>query len=389
MGEQKFTTFDDDDVDRSALATADSEHDRESTSKKVQFCKQLTLVLPMLAVGVSAFFFSLQQLYAKLVQGRIPAFQLLFVRSIVQCMIAIVLIRKQNGELSLPGVFGDRAVMHWLVLRGFVGFGGLGGAMWSSQLLPLADAQTLVWTSPIFTVFIACIFLGEKATKVEIAALCVSLSGAILVTKPSFLFNGPGGPEPLPVKGVFIALVASFSIGAVVPIVRHLGDLKVPAIINIHWQALAGVILALPCLFAAGQQDAVALPHGPLEWIVIITIGPVGFVAQSLMTWGMTRERAGPASTMRLWDVVFSFIWQGAFVAEEPLHALDFLGGALVFLGTMLSMCYKFHTKRASQTAKPTPLPEEQSIPLPFGLELDLAEESACAGGIGLRQTGI
>lgn len=351
MCKQKFAT----------LAT--TEHAANSTSRWARIVERLTPVLPMLAVGMSAFLFSVQQLYAKLLQGSIPSFELVFVRAIQQILIALVQIRRQDGKFSASGVFGHRAAILWLVARGVVGFGGMGGGTWATQLLPLADAQTLIFTSPIFTLLIACIFLGEKASLVEIVSLGVSLCGAVIVTKPSFLFSGSDGPEPLPLKGVLVACVASLSAGTVFPIVRHLGILKVPDVLIVNWQAIAGFILSVPCLFVAGQQSEVKLPNSFLEWFIMSTVGPVGFAAQSFMVWGMTRERAGPASMMRLWDVLFSFVWQGMLIAGEPLHALDFLGGGLVMLGTLIGMSYKLYMKRATQTvAKPMPLTEEGEV---------------------------
>ena len=61
---------------------------------------------------------------------------------------------------SAKHMFGEWKHLPWLFARGTVGFGGLGFGMYASQLLPLADAQTLVFTAPVFTLLVMCSHFG-------------------------------------------------------------------------------------------------------------------------------------------------------------------------------------------------------------------------------------
>lgn len=303
-------------------------------------------VLPLLAVCVSAFFFSFQPLFANMLEGRLPSFELVTVRGITQFLITLVMIRRKHGTWALEVTFGKRTAVPWLILRGVVGSGGFGFGLYASQLLPLADAQTLVFTAPVFTVLVSGLWLRERPRLMEMLALVISMSGAVLVTRPSFLFGGTGTPA-LPLSAVLIALYAACCSGSVFPIVRHLGSLKVDELLVVHYQALLGFIVAVPCFFATGQNEFARMPRDAFEWAVLSAIGPLGFIAQSFMVWGMSRERSGPASAMRLWDVVFSFIWQATLLSGEPLLWQDIAGGSLVALGTLTGVGYKMYNSRS------------------------------------------
>merc|ERR1712136_496485 len=216
-----------------------------------------------------------------------------------------VMIRRKHGTWALEVTFGKRTVVPWLILRGVVGSGGFGFGLYASQLLPLADAQTLVFTAPVFTVLVSGLWLRERPRLMEMLALVISMWGAVLVTRPSFLFGGTRTPA-LPLSAVLIALCAA-------------------------------------CFFATGQNEFARMPRDAFEWAVLSAIGPLGFIAQSFMVWGMSRERSGPASAMRLWDVVFSFIWQATLLSGEPLLWQDIAGGSLVALGTLTGVGYKIY----------------------------------------------
>merc|ERR1712136_332549 len=222
-----------------------------------------------------------------------------------------VMIRRKHGTWALEVTFGKRTVVPWLILRGVVGSGGFGFGLYASQLLPLADAQTLVFTAPVFTVLVSGLWLRERPRLMEMLALVISMWGAVLVTRPSFLFGGTRTPA-LPLSAVLIALYAACCSGSVFPIVRHLGSLKVDELLIVHYQALLGFIVAVPCFFATGQNEFARMPRDAFEWAVF-----------------------------------FSFIWQATLLSGEPLLWQDIAGGSLVALGTLTGVGYKIYNSRS------------------------------------------
>ena len=69
------------------------------------------------------------------------------------------------------------------------------------------------------------------------------MSGAVLVTRPSFLFGRTGSPA-LPLFGVLIALYAACCSGSMFPVVRHLECRKVDELLTMQKQAVLGFIVA-------------------------------------------------------------------------------------------------------------------------------------------------
>jgi drug/metabolite transporter (DMT)-like permease len=50
------------------------------------------------------------------------------------------------------------------------------------------------------------------------------------------------------------------------------------------------------------------------------------------ITIGFQREKAGIASVMRYFDVVFVILWDATVLGEQP-HALTLVGGAIILSG--------------------------------------------------------
>jgi len=56
-------------------------------------------------------------------------------------------------------------------------------------MLPLGDAISLIVTSPVMIVILACVFLKEKVTTKQLLLCLVAFLGALFISKPSFLKN--------------------------------------------------------------------------------------------------------------------------------------------------------------------------------------------------------
>merc|ERR1719167_785514 len=59
----------------------------------------------------------------------------------------------------------------------------------SVKFMPVADAITLIFTSPLFTMILAAVFMKDKVTIIKTISGAVLMAGIVLVTKPSILFH--------------------------------------------------------------------------------------------------------------------------------------------------------------------------------------------------------
>jgi drug/metabolite transporter (DMT)-like permease len=89
---------------------------------------------------------------------------------------------------------GSDSRTRWLLLgRALCGFGGLSFGLLTVQLIPIGDATVLIMTSPTFATLAAFLLLKEDFGRNEAISTVLSLVGACLVVKPTFLFGGEGG----------------------------------------------------------------------------------------------------------------------------------------------------------------------------------------------------
>jgi drug/metabolite transporter (DMT)-like permease len=63
--------------------------------------------------------------------------------------------------------------------------------------MPLADATTIGFTSPVLTVLLAAALLGERLRWSAMLALLLAFAGTIVVLRPSFAALGPAALLPL------------------------------------------------------------------------------------------------------------------------------------------------------------------------------------------------
>lgn len=57
------------------------------------------------------------------------------------------------------------------------------------KLLNMSDAIVVANTNPIWTSFLAAIFLGEKLTRKSLLFCMISFIGIVLIVKPNFIFG--------------------------------------------------------------------------------------------------------------------------------------------------------------------------------------------------------
>ncbi|MGB3165846.1 MAG: DMT family transporter [Alteraurantiacibacter sp.] len=157
-------------------------------------------------------------------------------------------------------------------------------------LLPLAEATTLGFTSPIFAVILSILLLKESVGIWRWSAVAAGFLGVIVIAQP--------GSGQIPLFGALVALGGAFMIALISIQIRDLGRTDRPLVI-VFWFALATVILTAPAL---------AFVHEPLtgeQWLLLLGIGVAGTWGQVLIT---TALRFGEVSSVIVMDYS-SLIW--------------------------------------------------------------------------------
>ena len=208
-------------------------------------------------------------------------------------------------------------------LRNLAHFTGQNLWFYSLSLITLAQVFALEFTSPIWVVVLAFLFLGERLTRARVLAVGLGFLGAIAVARP-----GAGG-DPLG-----LALAAGSAIGFAGSIVCTKMLTRTETIFCIlFWltalQAIMGIV-------ATGWDGDVAWPS-PGAWPWVALIGCAGLMAHTCLTNALAVAPATvvvPMDFLRL--PVIALV--GVAFYDEPLDAFVLLGAVLIFGGNYLNI---------------------------------------------------
>ena len=118
---------------------------------------------------ISSFAFSLMHLCVK-AMPHLPAFELVFFRSLGSLMITFFYLNKEKTP-----IFGNNKKV--LFARGAFGTIGLCLFFITLQNIPLAGAVTIQYLSPVFTTLFAIVLLGERVKKLQWVFFILPLQG--------------------------------------------------------------------------------------------------------------------------------------------------------------------------------------------------------------------
>ena len=269
---------------------------------------------------VAGFLFATMGVFVKLGSAHFGAAELAFYRSLVTflAMLGLLVARRGRGTLATR-YFG----MH--LLRAVVGSISLIGYFYAITALPLATAQTLNYTSPLFLAIGTVVLLGERFSGRLVAAIVVGFAGVALLLQPTF----QEGKESAALIGLFSGIFSSWAYLSV----RTLGRLGEPDWRVVFW---FGLVASVMC---AGWQLATSTFH-PITrgniWI-LAGVGLCGTLAQLAMT---RAYRTG--NTLVVGSLSYSTLVFGAMatwlVWSERMAALEWAGMLVIVASGIMAM---------------------------------------------------
>jgi len=167
-------------------------------------------------------------------------------------------------------------------------------------LLPLGDASSLIFTSPIVTFLLARVFLKEHIDRIDVSCAFVCFIGVAFVAIPSFLFvnesrtsisnvtaNGVANDAQDAQRslGILTALLAALASATAYVCVRKLGDVPADTVVG-AFMCSAFLFRGLTALVTGSWTNADSF----LEFGCIFGIGLTGFGGQRLMVRFNTKK---------------------------------------------------------------------------------------------------
>jgi drug/metabolite transporter (DMT)-like permease len=246
------------------------------------------------ALKISAtFVFTLMTTLIKLASATYPIGELVFFRSFF-ALVPVLVWAGARGRL--PGAFyTDRVGRHFA--RSLTGAATMFMGFTALSLLPIADATAIGYASPLLTVVLAVIFLGERVRIYRWSAVAIGLFGVLVILSD---YVGPGsGQGERSAVGALIAFGGAF-LGAITATqVRAMVRFEGAATIVIYF-SLFTALTGLATTPVLGW-----VTPGATDTLMLVGAGILGGIGQVAMTQSF---RYADASLIAPFDYT-SMIW--------------------------------------------------------------------------------
>lgn len=286
--------------------------------------QSLTSHRPALAVGLkltALMLFTSMSALVKALSEDFPPGELVFFRSLLAIPVIIAWLI-WRGELSQGFVVKKPMGHFW---RGVLGTSAMGLTFTGLSLLPLPEVTAIGYATPIFTLVLAALLLGERIRMIRIGAVMLGLVGVLIMLWPRL---GSTEMEVAATIGALCVLAATIARAFVQIHIRQLVKVDHPAAIVFYFSITATLLSSLTAFWGWTMPTL-------NQALILVVLGLTGGVAQILVT---SSYRFGQASmlapydyTTMLFAIAISYFW----FDELPTLAI-LLGAALVIAGNVV-----------------------------------------------------
>jgi drug/metabolite transporter (DMT)-like permease len=196
----------------------------------------------------------------------IPPIQIVFFRSLVTIAVVMPIVVRSGWA----GFHTKRPGMH--LFRGLMGTLGMVCVFYAFANLPLAETIAIVFSRPLFAVWLAILFLGETVGWRRITAALVGFAGVLVMVRP-----GSAAFDPASLYAVTAAVTA----GSIAVIIKKMSATESTSSIILWFSVSSAVLTAIPAI-------AVWVPATPVQWGYLILIGIVGSTGMVALTKGFS-----------------------------------------------------------------------------------------------------
>ncbi|MBN9314622.1 MAG: DMT family transporter [Devosia sp.] len=276
----------------------------------------------------------------------VPAGQLVFFRSFF-AILPIIVYLIWKSELGV-GLKTKHPLSH--LMRGLVGTGGMMTGFFALTQLPLAEAITISYATPLLIVVFSAVFYHEHVRLYRWSAVLVGLVGVIVIIWPRLtVFSGGIADMSGATLGAISALIAAGFAATAMVLVRKLVETERSATIVLYFSVMSSAL------------GLATIPFGwvmptPEQFALLVGAGIFGGIGQILLTESYRHADMSVIAPFEYASLILS-IAIGYFVFQDVPTVQMLFGGAIV-VGSGLFIIYREHKlglerKRASEVSPP------------------------------------
>lgn len=185
--------------------------------------------------------------------------------------------------------------------------------------LPLAEAITLTFLSPLFLAVLAAIILKEPIPPAVLIAIVVGFVGMTVIVAGKV---GGGQFDIVRVLGIGAAVSSALAYAANLVLLRKRAQTD-PFGLIILFQNLFPLIIIAPFAWAVWETPELR------SWLIFLGIGGFGLAGHLCMAWAFRHANAGPLGVLEYTALIWSAGLGYLFFAEVPAWT-TWAGAALI-----------------------------------------------------------
>jgi len=252
-----------------------------------------------------------------------------------------------KGELGV-GLKTKHPVSH--LLRGLVGTGGMMTGFFALTQLPLAEAITISYATPLLIVVFSAVFYHEQVRLYRWSAVLVGLVGVVIIIWPRLtVFSGGISDMSGATLGAISALVAAGFAATAMVLVRKLVETERSATIVLYFSLTSSVfgLATLPFGWVMPTTEQFAL---------LIGAGIFGGIGQILLTESYRHADMSVVAPFEYASLILSVLI--GYLIFHDVPTIEMLAGGAIVVGSGLFIIYREHKlglerKRASEVTPP------------------------------------
>ncbi len=279
-----------------------------------------------IALGIAqTLAFSVLTLLIKLVQDEHHPVDMLLYRNSICTAIAFIFL------IFIGKVHAIRkANLKRQIIRGVVGSTGMILTFVTFAMLPLTEAQSLLFAAPLFVVLLSYPLLKEKVGIFRTSAAIVGFLGVMLIMQPGTISSFIGG---------LFGLATALSHACVMITLRWLGRTEDP-FVTIFYFSLISLIVILPFVpFYWTPPSAEML-------VYLISLGIVAFFVQYFLTKAYFMAPASVIAPLIYFNLLWAMLIDIMILGNLP--SLYTLIGAFIIILSNLFILWRQHKKEVT-----------------------------------------
>lgn len=266
----------------------------------------------ILAFNCGLFLWVVHDAISKWLIETYPAFEIMFLRSLIALPLIMLIVRWEQGRLDL------RTNRFWtLVARGLLSVASFTMFLYGLKLMLLADAFAISMSGPLFIAALAGPLLKEPATRRQWIAVLVGFAAVLVMVRP-------GGSISLPGALVMIGATMLFALSVIST--RLLGRTESAGVISVF-------VMGMFVMAGAAAMPFMWITPTPVDMIVMVVIGVLsaGAMYCTIFSFRIAPPALlGPFQyTALVWALLIGYLWWGDTPGATVLAA----GGVVVASG--------------------------------------------------------